>query len=125
MERRAVMFGRAALEMAGFRPKILKKSLKRYEEALDAVAPARRVTTTKQTPEATEISVTEIEGGAPDHTTRIKAADRLFKMADVLPRGRANEAPREPFTVEVVTYGSDGKPMAVKVSGSTRSNQGS
>lgn len=112
-EARLAMFGRAALESAGFKPKFMRKALKRIDQAMDAQLPSRKKVVTS----AEGTVVTQEKGGAPDHSIRLKASLAVAKLADTLPRGKVDGGKdREPFVIEVMTYtDTDGTKTAVRV----------
>ena len=94
------------LAAAGFKPvQEVRRALARTRQALDAVRPARRTTTTG--PDGVTVKVET--GGAPDWPVRLHAAELTYEVADVR---RATEEDRadlaRPIAIALILTATDG-----------------
>lgn len=97
------------LERAGLRlPEDLGKAITRTVEALDAETPV--VTYRKGEMEYTS-------GGEPDHDIRLKAADRIFDLADVRKPRNDGADPNRPVNVNIVLAQADSARQLARAEG--------
>ena len=83
------------LELAQFKPvEHLTRAVERTVEALDAVTPIKSITTPQ--------GLTYSSGGEADHEVRLKAADRIFDLADVRKPRNDGADPTRPVNVNIL-----------------------
>jgi|SRR3972149_5174278 len=103
---RLEILGRAALQMAGFQPRFLKRAMARTVSALDA----RRVVFFQNGGVVRDKRVTI------DHGTRLNAADKLFRMANAYPReSEAKKSGGAAIVVEIANLAPDGSKTTVRI----------
>ena len=87
------------LKAAGFEAvPMLKRAIKRTDEALDATTPVVRII---------RVDVLEERGGEADHRVRLDAADRVFRLSDVLPRPDDDDRNSDrPVAVTIIRAGN-------------------
>lgn len=112
-ERRLALFGRSALEAAGFKRRDLRNALAATRRNLTATRVQRiAVSQGKDSPTVVEEFVDQ------DGPTQLRAAEQIYRLADALPRASSDKSfdnARVPFVIEIVKENLDGTRTGVKV----------
>ncbi len=108
---RLEILGRAALQLAGFRPAYLRRALKRTVEALDA----------KETKLFSHEGKVTDKRVLVDHTVRLGAADTIFRMVPGVYAAKPSGPQPGSIVVEVITLAPDGGRSVVRIAANSDS----
>lgn len=96
------------LESSGFKPRHLRRALRRTVKALDAQTPKRVIT---------KGDTVEVLGGEPDHDIRLRASAQLFSLVGLSSRRPLEDDAGRPLAINIAIVSSDAAGHASQVNG--------